>query len=169
VVDFKFFDSFGYIIYGIAIVLLIGVLGFGKEIAGSKSWFVFGPIRLQPSEFAKFATAIAMAKYLGGIGVKLDRMKDFLTIAAIIFVPVFLTMLQGDTGTAMVFAILIIPLYREGLHPLIPILGISASAIFLLTLLVDQTYLFIGIGVLGLLLIGFGKKKNTLICRLFPN
>lgn len=163
ILDFKFFDSFGYIIYGVAIVLLIGVLGFGKEIAGSKSWFVFGPVRLQPSEFAKFATAIALAKYLGGIGVKLERMKDFLTISVMICVPVLLTLLQGDTGTAMVFAALVIPLYREGLHPLIPILGISAAAIFLLTLLVDQTYLFIGIGVLGLLLIGFGKKNTKRI------
>jgi rod shape determining protein RodA len=159
VLDFKFFDSFGYILYGLSIALLIAVLIFGKEIAGSKSWFVIGPARLQPSEFAKFTTAIAMAKYLGSIGVKLDRFKDFMTVAAIITAPVLLIMLQGDTGTAMVFAILIIPLYREGLNPIFPILGISAATIFLLTLLIQQLYLFIGIAALSGIIIALGKKS----------
>lgn len=159
VLDFKFFDSFGWLLYVASVVLLIAVLIFGREIAGSKSWFVIGPARLQPSEFAKFATAIALAKFVGGVNVKLDRFKDLVKAAALIALPVVLIMLQGDTGTAMVFAALIIPLYREGLNPIIPLLGIVGATIFLLTLLVDQLYLFVGIGVLGMLIIGLGKKS----------
>lgn len=156
--DFKFFDSFAYIIYGGIILLLVGVLVFGTVVAGSKSWFVIGPIRIQPSEFAKFATALALAKYLSRPNVRLDRMKHLFSSAAIVLTPVLLIILQGDTGTAMVFASLVLVFYREGLTPIILVVGLASGVIFILTLMVPQVYLYLFIVVVGLLILSIGKK-----------
>ena len=117
VVDFKFYDTLGYIIYGLIIGLLIFVLLFGREVAGSKSWFEIGPMRLQPSEFAKFATALALAKYMSGSGFKVDRLSKQVVLFAIISLPAILIILQGDTGTALVYSTLILALFREGRSP----------------------------------------------------
>ncbi len=76
VIDFRFYDTFAFVIYGVVIAVLIFVLVFGREVAGSKSWFELGPFRLQPSEFAKFATALAVSKIIGTSGFKVDNLKS---------------------------------------------------------------------------------------------
>jgi len=158
-VDFRFYDSFAYIIYGIIMFLLVAVLFAGVEVAGSRSWFSFGGFRIQPSEFAKFATALALAKYMSKVGYKLTNIRDLFVTACIIALPPLLIIVQGDTGTALVFGAFIIVLYREGLNPSLIVIGLIAIALFVLTLIFDQTTLMIAIVSIGVLVILIGKKK----------
>ncbi|MEM7297829.1 MAG: rod shape-determining protein RodA [Bacteroidota bacterium] len=157
--DFRFFDSFAYIIYGVLIALLLFVLIGGKEVAGSKSWIGIGGFGLQPSEFAKFATGLALARFLDRATRKLENIKTLVVALLIFIVPMGLTILQGDTGTAMVFGALVIPLFREGMPPTLLIIGISGIVIFLLTLLVNQTVLLVAIAIIALLAIGINARN----------
>ncbi len=159
VLDFRFFDSFAYYLYGGIILLLILVLLFGTEISGNKSWFVFGPVRLQPSEFAKFTTALAVAKFFSSNTIRLDKLKDQLKSSWLVLIPIVLIVMQGDAGTAMVFLSFIFVYYREGLPTYYLVVGISAIVIFILTLMVDPLYLTIGAIVIGIILIAFSNKK----------
>ena len=158
-VDFRFYDSFAFIVYGIVLFMLILVLFAGTKVAGSTSWFAIGGFRVQPSEFAKFATALAVAKYMSKVGFKLTNFNDIFITACIIAIPPLLIIVQGDTGTALVFGAFVIVLYREGLNPTIIVIGLLAIALFVLTLIFDQTNLIIGVAVLGVLVILIGKKK----------
>jgi rod shape determining protein RodA len=157
--DFRFYDSFAYIIYGILILLLIFVLIFGQEVAGSKSWFELGPFKFQPSEFTKFAAALGLAKYLSFGTKKSNSLKVQIGGVLLFFVPMVLIVLQGDLGSAMVFGSLVIVMFREGMHPVILIVGFGMIIIFLLTLVVSQTILLIGTFLLTLLMIGMMVKS----------
>ena len=158
-IDYKFYDTFGFVFYGSVMFLLIVVLLFGREVAGSKSWFEIGSFRLQPSEFAKFATALAIAKYAKDSGFRVDKLKNQLVLGAIIALPPALIILQGDTGTALVYTALVLVLFREGMHPLPLVLGLSAALIFILTLLVDNAILYSGIVLLVTVLVLFNRKR----------
>lgn len=159
VIDFRFYNSFAYVFYAVVMLLLLMVMIFGREVAGAKAWFEIGPFRIQPGEFAKFATALAVAKYMENSTIKLDKFKDLAILGVLIALPAVFILLQNDTGTALVFAAFILVFYREGLAPIFLILGISAVTIFVLTLMVNEVYLMIGIGILTLLIIGIGKKS----------
>ena len=163
--DFKFYSSFGFIVYGVTVLLLIVVLLFGREVAGSRSWFEIGSFRLQPSEFAKFATALALAAYLGDINVKIQNAKTQLIAASLFFIPMVLIVLQGDTGSAMVYAAFSIVLFREGISPLYFIVGMGFVVLFVLTLLVDKTVIMIIAGAICLIVIGasFKSPKKIMI------
>ena len=112
IIDAAFFIAFAYVIYGLSILLLLGVLVFGTEIAGSKSWFQIGSIAIQPAEFAKFATCLALAKYLSTFNVSLSKFKTKLIASFIILLPASLVLLQNDTGSALVYLALILVLFR---------------------------------------------------------
>ncbi len=157
--DFKVFHSLAFVIYGIVIALLLFVSLSGKEVAGSRSWIGLGGFGLQPSEFAKFATALAIAKFLDKPNRKLEDLKTLVLAFALLFVPLALTILQGDTGTAMVFGALVIPLFREGMPANILLIAFSILIVFLLTLLVNQTVLLVAIGVVVLLGIGLNTRR----------
>jgi rod shape determining protein RodA len=159
ILDSKFFDSFAYYIYGGVLVLLVLVLIIGTEIAGNQSWFVLGSVRIQPSEFSKFATALALAKYFSSKTVRLDRFNEQLKSSLFVIVPMGLIILQGDVGTALIFISFIIVYYREGLPSFYVITGLSVAVIFILTLLIDQLYLTIGIIVLATVIIVINNKK----------
>jgi rod shape determining protein RodA len=160
VIDFRFYDTFAFVIYGAVIAVLIFVLLFGREVAGSKSWFELGPFRLQPSEFAKFATALAVSKIIGTSGFRIDNLKSQALLFAVIGVPAVLIILQGDTGTALVFSAFVLVFYREGMSPFLLIIGVLMSFIFFLTMLVqDHMYLYAGIAVLMVIIIILGKKQ----------
>ena len=158
-VDFRFYDSFSYIIYGVVVLLLIFVLFAGIKVSGSTSWFAIGGFRMQPSEFAKFSTALALAKYMSKVNYKLSKFNDLLITVCIIAIPSILIIVQGDTGTALVFGAFVIVLYREGLNPTIIVIGLIAIALFVLTLVFNQLTLIIGIITIGVLIILFGKKN----------
>ena len=161
VVDFKFYDTFAYIIYGVVIFLLILVFFVAREISGANSWLEIGPMRLQPSEFAKFATALAVAKYMDSAGFKMDRLGKQIILFLIIGAPAILIIAQGDTGTAMVYSVFVLVFFREGMSPMLLILGTAAAIIFVLTLVVpNHLYLYIGITVTAAVIILFIKKRT---------
>ena len=169
VIDSKFYSSFSYIIYGVAIVLLIAVLLFGKTINGATSWFVIGPIRFQPSEFAKFATALALAKFLSGYSLKPENIKTLFIFMAIAFLPSVLILLQNDTGSALVFIIFFLVFFREGLPSIYLIIGLLTVTLFLLSLMVENYIIFIILEIIAFLafyLLG-KNSKMTLYGLLF--
>jgi len=114
-VDSKFFTIFSYPIYGFTITMLIAVLIFGKEVNGARSWFEIGSLRIQPAEFAKFATNLAIAQFISTYNFKLLKIKNLALIAVILFLPAVLILKQNDTGSALVYGSFIFVLYREGL------------------------------------------------------
>jgi len=157
VLDYKFYNTFAYLIYGLIILLLIAVLLFAREINGARSWIQIGGFSLQPSEFAKFATALALAKLMSQPGFKLKTFRNQVWIAVIVGLPVGLTALQGDVGTALIFSAFILVLFREGMSPVLLLIGIGTAVLFILTLL-DQTILLISIGALSFMIILISRK-----------
>lgn len=143
VVDGKFFQTFAFPLYGLFMLGLLGVFFFGKEIAGAKSWYAFGGFSIQPSEFAKFATALALSGFLSGMNRSLTTWKDKAIALAIIALPMALIIPQPDPGSALVFTALFLVLYREGLSGNYLIIGVSAGILFLLSLLINPMWLSI--------------------------
>lgn len=149
VVDYKVYEHLAYPIYGGIILLLLFTLAVANPVAGSRSWLDLGAgFRLQPAELSKFATALAISKYLSQVSLRQQKMKDQMILAAITFLPAVIIILQNETGSALVFGAFILAFFREGMSPLILIIGGSAAAIFILTLLVPKLYLLIGIAAL---------------------
>lgn len=166
IIDSKFYTSFSYVIYGIVIIALVSVLFFGQEVAGSKSWFVIGSFKLQPSEFAKFATALVVAKYLSIRNFNFNNIKHFLISVALIGLPMLLIILQHEAGSALVFAAFALVFYREGLNQWVLIIGVFIVVLFLLALLIEQ-FIFIGILTgLAALVLWFVRKRKKLLIRL---
>lgn len=162
--DFRFFESFAFLIYGGFLVLLVAVLIFGKEVAGSTSWFEIGSFKLQPSEFTKIGVALALAKFLNLPNRKIGNSQDLLVSGLIFLVPLVLVILQGDAGTAIVYASFFIVLFREGMAPTILILAMGVALVFILTLVLNQALLIIGIIVIGLIIMGlYGKTVKNYI------
>lgn len=158
--DFRIYESFAPAFYVVFILLLMGVLVFGAKINGARAWFDLGIFRFQPAEFTKLATALLLARYISTSGVKLNEFKHQLIVLAMIAFPVGLIFLQPDTGSAMVFAALIIPLYREGFPGSFLVLGLTAAGLFILTLLLPQIYIIIGLGVLAAIAIAISEKTK---------
>lgn len=113
--DSKFFDTFAFIIYGLLLLLLFATIFNPHEIKGSKSWLVLGPLRLQPAEFAKFATALAVAKLMSQYNFNMARMKDFAMALAVVFTPMLFIVAQKETGSALVYLSFFLMFYREGM------------------------------------------------------
>lgn len=151
-IDFRFFESFAPVIYGVFILLLIAVPFLGVTINGSHSWFKIGSITIQPAEFAKTATALLLARYLNYPQVNLRRFKNQYISAAIIGLPMFLIIASNETGSALVFASFLILLYREGLPAEYP--GLLLSVIFILVsaLMIKPLTIFIILFVLAILI-----------------
>lgn len=160
IVDGKFFRTFGYALYGIMMLGLLGVLFFGKEIAGARSWYAFGSFSIQPSEFAKFATALALSVFLSGMNRSLATWRDKLYALGIIALPMLLIVPQPDPGSALVFTALFLVLYREGLSGNYLIIGVSAAVLFLLALLIDQWWLSGLLLAAGLIFIWLTRKTK---------
>jgi rod shape determining protein RodA len=166
IIDMRFYETFAYVMYGAVMLLLILVPLVGKEVGGNKAWLGIGSFGVQPSEFAKFATALAVAKFMGSIGFRMDNRKNQVILFIMIGIPMLLVLAQKDTGTALVFTSFTVVYFREGMSPMLIIAGLVAAVIFVLTLLVNEVYLFIGIGVILLSAIMLGKKKPKRIAFL---
>lgn len=168
IIDAKFFSTFAWVIYGVSILLLISVLLFGSEVHGSKSWFIITEhIRFQPSEIAKFATALALAKYLGDSSVRISDMKTRLMVLLLLGLPMLLILLQNDTGSFLVFFAFIFVLYREGLSGFVLISAFVLIVIFFLTLLIDKLIIIAVLSGLSLLFLFFIKRNRKNILILF--
>ncbi len=166
-VDIKIFTSFSYAIYWFFILVLISVLIFGTEIKATKAWFQIGGFAIQPSEFAKFATAMVIAKYISSVKGTTIKFKNRLKAFILIAIPTALVLMQNDTGTTLVFGAFVFVLYREGYVSGI-ILAFIAMAIFLfvLTLLINEIYIIAGIVSLTIIISIIIRKKKTEILQL---
>ena len=153
----NFYERFSSLFYIVSLVLLLGLFVFGKTIAGATSWYDLGFFNLQPSEFAKVATALALAKYLSDIQTDIKRQKDQLVSILIILIPAFLIIPQPDPGSALVFFALIFVIFREGLPLYYLSIGVMVILIFIFTLIFGTIWVAI---ILGLLLALFLLLKK---------
>lgn len=161
----RFFSSLAPFFYGITILLLMLVLVVGRNVGGNQAWISLGGgFRLQPSEFAKLATCLLLARYLSGTNIKVTDTKSFLIAAAIIAFPMFLIMLQPDAGSTLVFSCLLFVLYREGLSPYFLILEGLFIILFVLTLKLNNAIGIVGVlAGIAAIIIFFGRRNRKLI------
>lgn len=165
-IDGKFFSAFSYPIYTLFILSLIMVMFVGVEVNASRSWFKVGEFRIQPAEFAKFATSLALANYLSQVNIKIENLKTKLIVALIILLPVGIILLQNDTGSALVYFALIFMLYREGLSGNWLIIGLVLIVMFLLSLIINKYYLMGAVTLVFGFLFYLVKKKRREIFTL---
>ena len=166
-IDAKFFNAFSLWIYIAILISLVAVLVYGKATKGAVSWIEFGPVKFQPSEFAKMATALAFAGYLDRLDVDITKRKDYIVSCALILIPMALVLLQNDTGSAIVFASFIFVLYREGMPGAgwAMVAGVVAIFLFIFTLLWGQKVMYIILGSLLILTLTYHliiKKKGII-------
>jgi rod shape determining protein RodA len=161
----RFFHALAPGIYGLAVILLVLVLVKGRNVGGNQAWIdIGGGFRLQPSEFAKMATCLLLARYLSGLNVKVTEARSFLTAGAIIGFPMALIMLQPDAGSTLVFSALIFVLYREGLSPYYLILEGLFITLFVVTLKVNNTLYVVGaIAGITLVIILLFRRNRKLV------
>ncbi len=168
-----FIHYLSYYIYGFVLLLNISVLFLGREVSGAKSWFGFGGIGIQPSEFAKLATAMALAKFLGAYGIRFKGLKIIGISLAIITAPLIIVLAQNDTGTALVFLSFYLVLYREGMPGYILLSAVlfgilSITSIYLNSFDVSFIWLYGTLIVLGLAIAyAFRKVRQALIAIAF--
>ncbi|MBF6598645.1 MAG: rod shape-determining protein RodA [Fermentimonas sp.] len=138
-IEVSFYETYAFLFYLLGIVLLIITLIFAKDINGSRSWLILGPVRLQPAEFMKFIIALSLAKVFYVYDFKLMERKNLLLVIAIILLPVILVIFQSETGTALVYLSFILVMYREGLPGGVLFMGIAAIAYFILGIRFSDT------------------------------
>lgn len=156
-VDGKFYEKYASIIYGISLLSLAGLFVFGKTIAGQRCWYGFGSFTLQPSEFAKAATALALAKYLSDTQINLKDVNRQVQALAIVFLPVLLILPQPDPGSALIYSVFILVLYREGLPSWYVWTGFITILLFVMTLVLEPQYVIL-IALLILIIVHFKSR-----------
>lgn len=157
--DSKFFTATSNLTYLIGILLIIATFVVGKEIKGSKSWIPLGFMNLQPVELCKIFTALALSKYLSMQETDFNNPKSQLIAAAIAFTPAAFSILQGETGLALVYFSFLIPMYREGLSPAYLIFGASLAVLLIVSLLFKATTLIIAFTAIALLIVYFNRRR----------
>lgn len=162
-VDEKLFYAFAYGFYGITILLLLATFVIGTEIKGSSSWIKIGGFQIQPAEFAKFGTALALAKYLSGYNIDFKNWKVKAISFLIILVPMAIIILQNETGSSLVFASFAIVLYREGLPGWLLIAGVLLALLAVLALLIKPLYIIIGLAVIATAFLLLVRRTQLLI------
>jgi len=163
-IDEKFFYAFAYPIYGITILLLILVLVAGTTVKGSSSWIELGGFRIQPAEFAKFGTALALARFLCGYNVNFEKDRKIqLLSAGIIILPMLIILLQNETGSTLVFTSFILVLFREGLPGWILFVGFMLAILAVMALLMPPLYIIIGLAVLAVIFLILVRRTTQLI------
>ena len=128
--DDRFYDTFAFVIYGVLLILLFATIFNPHSIKGSRSWLVLGPLRIQPAEFAKFATALALAKVMSIYGYDIHKWKHFAGTIAIILLPMIFIVLQRETGSALVYVAFFMMFYREGMPGSILFTGVAMVIYF---------------------------------------
>ncbi len=166
-INTKFFSSFAWVIYGIAMLLLGAVLLFGVEINATRAWFRIGGFAIQPSEFAKYATALALAAFISNVRAKKPKPAHLAKASLLLLVPAIMVLLQKDVGTTLVFSAFSLALYREGyISGLVLFMAGLAIALFVLTMIFNE-YIIIGtLAGITILLIFVLRKKAGMAIRL---
>ena len=157
-VEAKFYEKFSIVIFIVALVALAGLFVFGKTIAGQRCWYAIGSFTLQPSEFAKAATALALAKYLSDVQINLKEVKNQIQALIIVFLPVLLILPQPDPGSALIYSVFFVVLFREGLPGWYLITGLIGIVVFILTLAIGNPLIVIGITIVGLIINHFRSR-----------
>lgn len=161
--DAKFYERFASVFYIVSMLSLVGLFIFGKTVSGATAWYGIGGMTLQPSEFAKFATSLAVAKYISDLQTNMKTVKDQLKTLAIIAVPALLILLQNDAGSTVVYAAFFFVFYREGLQQIYLVIAVF---LILLALLALKFNVVVAALVAGILIFGyhfFGQKKRPQI------
>ena len=156
-VDGKFYEKYATIIFGISLLTLAGLFLFGKTIAGQRCWYAIGSFTIQPSEFAKAATSLALAKFLSDTQINLKETNRQIQALAILLLPVLLILPQPDPGSALIYSIFIIVLYREGLPSWYVWTGFITVLLFVLTLILEPQYVILS-ALLVLVLVHFKSR-----------
>lgn len=164
--DSRFFNGFAFFIYFATLLMLVAVLVFGSTVSGSKSWFQIGGFGLQPAEFAKFSTGLALAAFLNRLETDMHQTRTKIISIIIIALPAILTLMQYDTGSALVFSAFVLVLYREGLSAIPLVLGLIAIVLFIVTLYFTPLYVIMGIALLLAGALFFIKRNLPNILRL---
>jgi len=166
-IDAKFYERFSGIIYIISMLSLVGLFIFGKNVNGATSWYAIGGMTLQPSEFAKAATSLAVAKHISDLNTNINHFKDQIRAFIIILIPAILVILQNDTGSTIVYGAFFFVLYREGLPKYYLFIGLSLIVVSILALKFGTIITSI---IATLLVIGFhflSKKKFRIFQSVF--
>ena len=157
--DSKIFTATPNILYVVGILLMISTFIFGKTVNGSRSWIPLGFMNLQPVETCKIFVSLALAKYLSRPETDFTKTKSQLIASGICFLPVIFSLLQNETGLALVYFTFLLPMYREGFPPIYLILGVSLGVLLILTLLLPTLHLLIGLTVLAFVCFYFLQRK----------
>lgn len=158
-IEARFYMRFSSVIYIVSLISILGLFAFGKTINGATSWYVFGGISIQPAEFAKVATALALAKYIGDIQTNIKLFSNQIKAFLIIVLPALIILPQPDAGSALVYAAFLFPLYREGLSGVYLFLGFAAIAVFVFTLIFGPLYVGIALGIIATFSL-FQNRRN---------
>ncbi len=150
--DTRIYDLFSYLIYVLVLFLLLATIFLARDVKGSHSWLIIGPIRFQPAELAKIATALALSKAMSSFDFNIKNNKNFLFVCTIIFIPFAMIILQKETGSALVFLSFVLMFYREGLNGLVLLLGVLMVVLFVLSIGFSQTVIQYESGTWGLVL-----------------
>lgn len=161
--DAKFFSVFSPIVYGITMLLLVAVLLVGRKVAGNQAWIPLGSFRLQPSELAKFGTALLLARYVSSFNPKFRDFKSIMFAALIVLFPLMLIMLQPDTGSALVFLSFMFPLYREGLSGYFLLIFLGMIVLFIADFLLPITLIIPVILVIGGIFVYQNRRKQKVM------
>ncbi len=166
-IESRFYQRFSSVIYAFALLSLVGLFIFGKTIAGQTAWYVIGGISIQPAEFVKVATALAVAKYASGIHTNLKLFNHQLIAFLIIALPIILILLQPNPGSALIYFAFVFPLYREGLHVAYLLLAFFAAFLFVTTLVFGPLYISILIVILAVALFIYIRRKRLAFLKAF--
>ena len=153
--DSSLYSIFAMPFFIFLLLITLSVSFFGKEINGQKAWFEIGWIRIQPSEFLKFAVNLSLAKLMSAYNFKIHKLKNLIIISLMIFIPMGIVLTQHDTGTAIVFTAFIFMLYREGLTPYVLFFGVVSIVLFIMSLLIEQITIIYILIVAALILFTF--------------
>ena len=145
IIETRFYSYFAYVLHGISLFFLLLVLVIGMEVNEARSWISIGGFSIQPAEFAKVTTAMALARYLSGYNVKMEKISTVLISIGLIAAPALLILVQPDWGSTMVFAIFILVLFREGLPGYILLLFVFTGTLFFASLLLDKVILIVSL------------------------
>jgi len=168
--DDRLYDTFAYVIFAVLLLLLFATIFNPHTIKGSRSWLVMGPVRLQPAEFAKFATALALAKFMSRYGYNIHNWKDFVKTLIIIITPMAFIVMQRETGSALVYLAFLLMLYREGMTGSVLFTGVALVIYFVVGIryaepLLLETPTHVGSFIVLLLIQLFTSLMTGMFCQ----
>lgn len=161
--DSKFYERFSSIIYLVSMLSLVGLFLFGKNVNGATSWYAIGSFTIQPSEFAKTATALAVAKFISDLNTDIKKTRDQIRTLIIIIIPALLVLLQNDTGSTIVYAAFFFVLFREGLPKIYLLIAVYLVLIAILSLKFGATSALLIVSFIGIVFYFLNKKKINLL------